>query len=156
MGQRIEKGQKVIHMASYKNFWTRVDKVQHLRSDPGVWIQNSSASFTGIFDQLLCQEWNRCEMATSGMVSSGSLSLFSFPDSVIPSIHLGFYSCRHEDAGCEYQFFCSLPHYNDVIQATCTLIFRKALRLSQSSLNKTGVGHMINLISNDVNRFDEV
>ncbi|CAI6361191.1 unnamed protein product [Macrosiphum euphorbiae] len=38
--------------------------------------------------------------------------------------------------------------------ATCDLIYNKALRLKINSLDPSTTGHIINLISNDVNRFD--
>ncbi|XP_026764574.2 ATP-binding cassette sub-family C member 4-like [Galleria mellonella] len=38
--------------------------------------------------------------------------------------------------------------------ACCSLVYRKILKLNHTGINKTGPGHVINLMSNDVNRFD--
>lgn len=52
--------------------------------------------------------------------------------------------------------FMSNGNGNKVRVAVCNLIYKKSLRLSQTALHDTSPGKMVNLLSNDVSRFEMV
>ncbi|XP_046447926.1 ATP-binding cassette sub-family C member 4-like [Daphnia pulex] len=54
-----------------------------------------------------------------------------------------------------HPFFFSCQHTGMQIRvAACSLVYKKCLLLSQKALGQTTIGQMVNIMSNDVNRYD--
>ena len=70
---------------------------------------------------------------------------------------IGVCVCSFLNAITYHPYVMECMHIGMRVRVACmTLVYRKALRLSSSAIGKTGVGHLVNLMSNDVNRFEEV
>lgn len=91
----------------------------------------------------------------------GSVIRYFSPDNETLSREAAYCYAAGLIVTCVLNLFC-MHHYNvmtlqfgmRVRVACCSLIYRKILRLSKTALGQTTTGQMVNLMSNDVVRFD--
>ncbi|KAG4077286.1 hypothetical protein HA402_009915 [Bradysia odoriphaga] len=92
----------------------------------------------------------------------GRLLLYFRPNSTMPHEEAVYYAVgivglNALSAIVINQFFIGGFHNGMKVRvAVCSIIYRKALRLSQTALGETALGKVVNLLSNDVGRFDIV
>ena len=56
----------------------------------------------------------------------------------------------------QHGFGFASRHGNNLRAALCHLIFKKVIRMSGSSIASTDLGHVLNIIANDLNRFEDL
>ncbi|KAG5892174.1 hypothetical protein JTB14_026412 [Gonioctena quinquepunctata] len=68
----------------------------------------------------------------------------------------GLIMCLVVDAVLGHPAFMGFQHIGMKVRVACTsLVYRKILKFSRTALNLTTVGHLVNLLSNDVSKFDQ-
>ncbi|XP_048247853.1 ATP-binding cassette sub-family C member 4-like isoform X3 [Haliotis rufescens] len=91
----------------------------------------------------------------------GGLIRFFTPESTISKEEAYLYAmavsiCAIVLAVAHHPYFFSVTRIGMQMRvACCSLMYKKSLRLSNKALGQTTVGQIVNLMSNDVNRFDQ-
>ncbi|XP_018392368.1 PREDICTED: multidrug resistance-associated protein 4-like isoform X2 [Cyphomyrmex costatus] len=68
---------------------------------------------------------------------------------------IGIILCSAVNVFIVHPYMMDMTHLGMKIRvACCSLIYRKTLKLSRTALGETTIGQAVNLLSNDVNRFD--
>lgn len=68
---------------------------------------------------------------------------------------LGIILCSAVNVFIIHPYMMGILHMGMKIRvACCSLIYRKTLKLTRTALGETTIGQAVNLLSNDVNRFD--
>lgn len=101
------------------------------------WLIRSSNAYINL-DPLLTSELARDQAYWQVFYNGLYLILFSIITLI--SVHPHVYCCQH--TGMKLRI------------SACHLVYRHALKLSNTALGQTTVGQMVNLLTNDVNRFD--
>ncbi|XP_036361692.1 multidrug resistance-associated protein 4 isoform X2 [Octopus sinensis] len=92
----------------------------------------------------------------------GKLVSYFTPDSQMTTQQaylygMGVVICILLSCLCNHIFFFNVQRLGMQIRiACCSLMYKKMLILDNASFNKTTTGQIVNLMSNDVNRFDQV
>ncbi|XP_075982413.1 putative multidrug resistance-associated protein lethal(2)03659 [Anticarsia gemmatalis] len=101
-----------------------------------------------------------CGIRIAQPVFLGKLVEFYSPESTIKQEEAYLYAgavvlCSALNVFVVHPYMMAILHMGMKFRvACCSLIYRKSLRLSKTALGETTVGQVVNLLSNDVNRFD--
>ncbi|KAJ6220572.1 hypothetical protein RDWZM_006384 [Blomia tropicalis] len=115
------------------------------------------------FPFFLAFTFQECVVSISQPLFLGMvLRYFENPDQGITRQNAIFYAVGIIGMMALYvslNYFCfasSLRIGQRIRVACCTLMYRKSVKLSRSAIAQTAVGQIVNIMSNDVNRFDEL